>query len=247
MRDNLCYTLFIKAQKMRCVILEFYKILNQIMSEKNLNIPDVARLTGLSDSTIRSIVNRQSKTIALDVAAKFSNGLNLPLTYLNDGEDSIDQKKSSESTVTDSEEVTIDDFSKYGLLPIERVKIPMLGEIACGEPIFVNENRESYIESGAQIKADFCLKAKGDSMINARIHDGDIVFVRKQSMVDNGEIAVVIIDDEATLKRVYYYPESQKLVLQAENPSFEPFVYVGEELEHAHILGKAIAFQSDIM
>ena len=227
--------------------MEFYKILNQIMSEKNLNIPDVARLTGLSDSTIRSIVNRQSKTIALDVAAKFSNGLNLPLTYLNDGEDSIDQKKSSESTVTDSEEVTIDDFSKYGLLPIERVKIPMLGEIACGEPIFVNENRESYIESGAQIKADFCLKAKGDSMINARIHDGDIVFVRKQSMVDNGEIAVVIIDDEATLKRVYYYPESQKLVLQAENPSFEPFVYVGEELEHAHILGKAIAFQSDIM
>ena len=94
--------------------------------------------------------------------------------------------------------------------------------------------------------AFFCLKCKGDSMINARIYDGDIVFVRKQSMVNNGEVAVVLIEDEATLKRVFYYPDKAKLVLQAENPSFEPLVYIGEEIEQIRILGKAVAFQSDV-
>ena len=83
-------------------------------------------------------------------------------------------------------------------------------------------------------------------MIGARILDGDIVFCRQQDMVENGEIAVVLINDEATLKRVYYYPEKKKLVLQAENPKYEPFVYVGEELDEIRILGKAIAFQSDV-
>ena len=123
----------------------------------------------------------------------------------------------------------------------------MLGEIACGKPIWANEERESYVQAGVNIKADFCLIARGDSMIGARIHDGDIVFCRSQNMVENGEIAAVIIGDEATLKRVYYYPDKQKLVLQAENPKYEPFVYVGSELDEINIIGKAIAFQSDVI
>lgn len=96
------------------------------------------------------------------------------------------------------------------------------------------------------IRADFCLRACGDSMINARIYDGDIVFIREQPMVEKGEIAAVIINDEATLKRVYYYPEQNKIILNPENPAYEPFVYVGEELNSIRILGKAIAFQSDV-
>ena len=132
------------------------------------------------------------------------------------------------------------------IFPIETKKFPLLGEIACGEPIYADEDKESYIEAGADIKADFCLKAKGDSMINARILDGDIVFIRKQPMVDNGEIAAVIIDDEATLKRVYYYPEKNKLVLNPGNPKYEPLVYVNEELNEIRILGKAVAFQSTV-
>ena len=83
-------------------------------------------------------------------------------------------------------------------------------------------------------------------MINARIMDGDIVFIREQPMVNNGEIAAVIIDDEATLKRVYYYPEKQKLMLVPENTKYEPLVYIGEELEQIRILGLAVAFQSDL-
>lgn len=81
-------------------------------------------------------------------------------------------------------------------------------------------------------------------MIGARIYDGDIVFIKKQDMVNNGEIAAVIIDNEATLKRVYYYPEKNKIVLNPENPAFEPLVYINEELNEIRILGKAVAFQS---
>ena len=131
--------------------------------------------------------------------------------------------------------------------PIHTQRVPMLGEIACGKPVWANEERESYVQAGVNIKADFCLIARGDSMIGARIHDGDIVFCRSQNMVENGEIAAVIIGDEATLKRVYYYPDKQKLVLQAENPKYEPFVYVGSELDEINIIGKAIAFQSDVI
>lgn len=142
-------------------------------------------------------------------------------------------------------------FSNYlsrfdNISPISTQRVPMLGDIACGEPIWANEERESYVQVGKEIQADFCLTARGDSMIGARIHDGDIVFCRAQESVDNGEIAAVIIGDEATLKRVYYYPEKKKLVLQAENPKYEPFVYIGEELSEIRIIGKAVAFQSDV-
>ena len=142
---------------------------------------------------------------------------------------------------------TSDLFSQFdNISPIKTQRLPLLGEIACGEPIFCDENRESYVEVGTNIRADFCLKAKGDSMINARICDGDIVFIRQQPMVENGDIAAVVIDNEATLKRVYFDKENGKLVLQAENPKYSPLVYIGEELNNIHILGKAIAFESDI-
>lgn len=132
------------------------------------------------------------------------------------------------------------------VLPIKKKRFPLLGKIACGEPIFADEERESYVEAGTEINADFCLKCAGDSMIGARILNGDIVFIRRQDMVENGEIAAVVIDDEATLKRVFYDPEKGKMVLQAENPSFPPLVYVGDELNEIRILGKAVAFQSDV-
>ena len=131
------------------------------------------------------------------------------------------------------------------IVPLQTRKIKVLGDIACGQPIF-SEETEEYAEIGGDIKADFCLICKGDSMIGARIYDGDIVFIKSQSIVNNGEIGAVIIDGEATLKRVYYYPEKNKLVLQSENPAYEPFVYVGDELNNINIIGKAIAFQSKI-
>ena len=132
------------------------------------------------------------------------------------------------------------------LFPIETKKFPLLGNIACGKPIFADEQFEAYVEAGANIKADFCLRAKGDSMIGARIYDGDIVFIHKQEMVDDGEIAADLIDDEATLKRVYYDQENNVIQLFAENPQYKTMRFVGEELNHIRILGKAVALQTDI-
>lgn len=132
------------------------------------------------------------------------------------------------------------------LFPIETKKFPLLGNIACGKPIFADEQFEAYVEAGANIKADFCLRAKGDSMIGARIYDGDIIFIHKQEMVDDGEIAAVLIDDEATLKRVYYDQENNVIQLFAENPQYKTMRFVGEELNHIRILGKAVALQTDI-
>lgn len=138
-------------------------------------------------------------------------------------------------------------MQKYNnIKPVKLKRFPMLGEIACGKPVFADEDREHYVMADMDISADFCLTAKGDSMINARIYEGDIVFIKEMPIVDNGDIAAVIIDDEATLKRVYYYPDDSMLQLVAENPKYKPLVYQGEELNHIRILGKAVYFMSAV-
>lgn len=125
-------------------------------------------------------------------------------------------------------------------------KIPMLGNVACGEPIFASEEQGYYTRTNSDVEADFCLTARGDSMINARIFDGDILFVRKQESVDNGEIAVVLIDDEATVKRVYLDREDGILTLMPENPTYKPMRYMGSELSRIRILGKVVSGQYKI-
>jgi len=123
-------------------------------------------------------------------------------------------------------------------------KIPLLGTIACGEPITAVENVDSYIDVPDCVTADFALTCKGDSMIDARIFDGDIVYIKEQPEVENGEIAAVLIDDEATLKRVYY--QRNKIILKPENKDYEPLVFVGEEILDVRILGKAVYFLSKV-
>lgn len=136
-------------------------------------------------------------------------------------------------------------FGKGNIIPLPSSKeIPLLGTIACGEPILASENIEMFIKVDETIPADFALKCKGDSMINARIFDGDIVYIRQQPDVDDGEIAAVLIGEEATLKRVHKYPN--KLVLSACNPMYDDFVYSGSELEEIRIIGKAIFFMSAV-
>lgn len=136
-------------------------------------------------------------------------------------------------------------YDKYdNIRPVQLKRYRMLGEIACGEPIFADEDRESFVMADMDIGADFCLTAKGDSMINARIYDGDVVFIKQTDVVENGEIAAVIIEDEATLKRVYYDRENNILQLVAENPKYKPLVYRDEQLDTVHILGKAVYFMS---
>lgn len=127
---------------------------------------------------------------------------------------------------------------------IQTKKFPMIGEIACGAPIVAHQEYETFVEASASINADFCVTAKGDSMINARIFDGDVVFIKEQPTVNNGEIAAVIIENDVTLKRVYFY--DNRIELRPENPTYPVLNYEGTQLETVRIIGKAVAFQSYI-
>lgn len=142
---------------------------------------------------------------------------------------------------------TVHDYSLdaiNNIVPIKTKKIPMLGTIAAGEPIYADEDFEYYVECGIDIRADFALKICGDSMINIRINDGDIVFIQKQPTVNQGEVAAVLIDDEATLKRFRQY--GNHVVLQSENPAYPDYEYDLSDGVNVRILGRAVAFQSDV-
>ena len=131
------------------------------------------------------------------------------------------------------------------IIPLPKTKmVPLVGTIACGTPILAEENIESMVSMPEHIHADFALRCKGNSMVGARILDNDIVYIRKQETVENGEIAAVLIDNEATLKRFYRYGDT--VVLRAENPTFKEIEYRNEELNDLKILGKAVYFLSKV-
>lgn len=131
------------------------------------------------------------------------------------------------------------------ILPMpEMRKIPLLGTIACGAPVLAEEHIEGQVDIPVNIHADFALTCKGDSMINARIFDGDIVYIRQQDTVENGEIAAVLIETEATLKRVRLFDDH--ISLEPENPMYKPIVFWNEEMNEVRILGKAVAFTSSV-
>lgn len=121
-------------------------------------------------------------------------------------------------------------------------KVPLLGRIACGTPILAEENIEEYVDLPRHIQADFALECKGDSMVGAGIRNGDMVYIRSQPEVENGQIAAVLVDgDEATLKRFYF--DGQTVQLVAENPQFAPMVFVGEDIgKRLRVVGRAVAY-----
>ena len=211
------------------LVSDFKTRLKEALEEKGKNYTDFAKELGVSKQTISAWLKgeRSPKSpTATQVALK----LNVSPAWLS----GFDVPRNDISDI----------FSYDSIHPIKLKKFPLLGEIACGKPIWADEDKESYIMADMDIDADFCLTAKGNSMINARIQNGDIVFIKQMDMVRNGDIAAVVIDDEATLKRVYYYPDKNKLVLNPENPDFEPLVYINEELNDIRILGKAVYFMS---
>lgn len=127
------------------------------------------------------------------------------------------------------------------LVPLERIKkVPILGKIACGTPILAEENIEGYIILPDGVDATYALTCKGDSMIDAGINDGDTVFIKSQPDLENGEIGAVMVNEEATLKKVY--KTKDVLTLAPANPSHEPLIFVKNEINQITILGKAVAF-----
>lgn len=191
--------------------------------ELGLTLEQVGKIVGVSKSTVRKWETGYIENMKRDKIALLAQALQTsPLEIM--GMDNIK---------------TFDN-----IMPIKTYKLPLIGTIACGAPILAEQNIEEYIDTDSTVKADFCLRCKGDSMINVRIFDGDIVYIRQQPDVENGEIAAVCIDDEATLKRVYKYPN--RLELRPENPTFPVLNYEGSELENIRIIGKAVAFLSGV-
>lgn len=132
-----------------------------------------------------------------------------------------------------------------GFDPIPKMRtIPLLGTIACGQPILAQQNIEGEVSMPDHIHADFALRCKGGSMIGARILDGDIVYIRSQPDVEDGQIAAVLIEDEATLKRVYKIPG--RIQLRPENPNYEVLEYSDSQLDQIRILGLAVYFTSPV-
>ena len=161
--------------------------LKRIRLEKNLTMKQLGEALGLAESTI-SLYESGKRQPDQDTLRKLSSYFDVSTDFL------LGLTDSQISGVMETPD---------NIFKIEKRKIPVLGTIAAGTPTFAEQNFEYYVQVGAEIKADFCLRVKGDSMINARIQDGDLVFIRQQPSVNDGEIAAVLIDDEATLKRVY--------------------------------------------
>lgn len=210
--------------------MEVKDILKSRRQELNLTMKEVATSVGVNEGTISrwesgDIANmKRDKIMALAKALQISPAV---IMGWDDG-----------STI----------LPAYpNIHPVTKRTLPVLGEVACGEPRFMNEEIEFYADELEGIHADYVLVAHGDSMIGARIHDGDLVFVKKQEEVENGEIAVVAINDEATLKRVFYYRERGLKILKAENSAYEDMIYQGTELGDVHVLGKAVAFQGKLI
>lgn len=201
----------------------FSKQLRKLRQSHKLTQIELAKRLGLSYSAI-SMYERGERQPNFETLEAFADFFNVPMSTL------IEKSTPPYNNIIPMPEMTT---------------IPLLGSIACGEPITAVENIEDYVTMLKSVKADFALRCKGDSMIDARILDGDIVYIRQQAKVENGEIAAVLIGDEATLKRVYI--SANTVTLMPANQKYSPLVYSGEEINEIRILGKAVAFTSAII
>lgn len=197
--------------------------IRELRTERNLTLEYIGKHVGVGKSTVLKWENGKIKSIRDRHLMELADILGVSVPYLVYGTDRApDPNKPSAP-------------ARF---------VPLIGGIACGLPILAEERIEAWLEIDDQVHADFALRCVGDSMINARIFDGDIVFIRTQPTVENGEIAAIEIDGEATLKRVYKYPK--RLELRPENPLFPVLQYEGRALRDVRILGKAVGFFSPI-
>lgn len=194
--------------------------IRQLRIGKNMTQEMLGEKIGVKKAAIYKYENGLVVNLKRDIIEKLANVLEVSPSYLMGLDDMKDVPQG------------------FRPLPTMR-KIPRVGRIACGEPILAEENIETYDNVPDNWKADFTLICVGDSMA-PKIQDGDLVAIRQQEQVENGQIAAVLIDNEATLKRVYVYPD--KLILRPENPDYEPTVIMNGESSTIRIEGRAVGF-----
>ncbi len=195
-------------------------------TELGLTVEELAHKMGYKDKSSISKIENGKADIPQSKIAAFADALQTTPAYLMGWEEQPEPKKPT---------------IPPGFEPMPKMKkIPLIGSIACGEPITAEQNIEKMVDVPENIRCDFSLTCHGDSMVDAGIHDKDVVYIRIQPEVENGEIAAVRIDGEATLKRVYYNPGT--LTLMPANPAYAPMIYTGPQLEEVHIEGKAVGW-----
>ena len=194
--------------------------IRQLRIGKNMTQEMLGEKIGVKKAAIYKYENGLVVNLKRDIIEKLANVLEVSPSYLMGLDDMKDVPQG------------------FRPLPTMR-KIPRVGRIACGEPILAEENIETYDNVPDNWKADFTLICVGDSMA-PKIQDGDLVAIRQQEQVENGQIAAVLIDNEATQKRVYVYPD--KLILRPENPDYEPIVIMNGESSTIRIEGRAVGF-----
>lgn len=202
----------------------------------DLSQSDFGALFGVSDKAVSTWENG-TREPRMGVIQKMADRFGLRKIDIIDGDVSV---LLTRKTSRDSSDIP------EGFTPLPTTtKIPLVGTIACGVPILAEENVEGYVDLPDNIRADFALRCKGDSMMGAGIQSGDIVYIRKQQEVNNGQIAAVRIDDEATLKRFYKYSDCVQLI--AENPAVPPIVRTKEEMNDVYIEGIAVGYTHKII
>ncbi len=196
--------------------------IKRIRQEHGLSQAELGRIAGVSDKAV-STWELGIKTPRMGAVEKMSVYFGIPKSAI------VDDVQPAPQPIPP------------GFDPPPRMyKVPLIGSIACGTPILAQQNIDGHVDVPEDIRCDFSLVCHGDSMVDAGIHDKDVVYIRSQPEVENGEIAAVRIGEEATLKRVYYQPGT--LTLVAANAAYAPMIYAGQELEEVRIEGKAVGW-----
>ena len=203
---------------------QFGDKLKSLRIKRGLTQEELAEILGTSKQVISRYENNL-RSPKVDVVQDYAEKLNVSVMYFSD------------NSIPAAENI----------IPMPKMrKIPLVGTIACGTPILAVENIEDQVDIPEHIHADFALRCKGDSMIDADIQDGDIVYIRLQDEVVPGQIAAVLVEDEATLKRFYYDEAAGVVTLVPANSAMPPQVYHGETLNHIKILGLVVGLTRSI-
>lgn len=216
--------------------MELRDILTRLKTENGLTTEMLSVRSGVPKGTLNKLLNGETRNPTGGTLKKIADALNCPVQALCSGAAFL---REDESDYSYSTGIT----NAADILPVQHRSIPLLGEIAAGTPIYADQTAD-VVSCSEGIHCDFALRVRGDSMIGARIMDGDIVFIRAQDDVDDGEIAAVVLNDEATLKRVYHIKNGVQLL--SENPKYAPMLFTLDDCDSIRILGKAVGFQSKI-
>lgn len=196
--------------------------------ELGMTLDDIAGEIGVAKSTIQRYETGTIEKLKLPVIEAIARVLRVAPEWLAGKSDNMLRNE------TPTRSATI----PPGFQPLPEMSVvPIIGRIACGQPITAEENVEGTTSLPSEWGADFILICQGSSM-SPKILDGDAVAIRKVEEVYNGQISAVRIDNEATLKKVYRYPD--RLELRPINPDFDSIVLYGEEMNAAAIEGKAV-------